>query len=958
MRKVRTVSRRAKPTRVRGTVAIGLSILVGLTPFAGASSVEALSPARAATSGNTDDAGAQSAPSELPDTAEPGPSIGEPRPGDEPGAPEPGIGAASAAVEPLALGTVTSPPAGAHFTKTTPGTFTATVPASVAGFTGQVCSVTITALAGAGGNANDTTQATAGNNKNGAGAAATATYPVRPGMSITGHVGQGGRYDGVNYTDSEFARDPAGLTTMLFDRNSSTPHTSRARASGGSPDGGFGGSMPGTWWGNIRHVGAGGGGSSLVSIADEELVMVGGGGGNGGGHSTLIGVGGDGGQVRGPGVAPGVSGTNGADSQWYQTHTNYSSVGRISENLANSGQGARTIFWNNPYVEPNSAFVPGGGGGGRADGPGLGGLHRINGNTNAVIPVAQWTNFPTHSSSLRDQRNSVLHGYDASGRTGGSGGDEAIFFRGEDPQGLRRSIGNPDSGGGGGGGYYGGGGGASTVSYGLSINSNRGVTGAGGGGGASFVSPGAVATPDGTIGAVSRVDSGLGPRARSNSNGADGFVALSYQTCGAAEKSVDLAPMSPTIVDESGSTATAGQLVKYTLTFTGGQSGDYVVDHLDHMGDVLDDADWVGNFRYGTSKTAAPTATSPATPGIRGAFDAGAQVVRVTGTVPAQQVRTISFEVRVKPNFPDRLDNDRGDYVLSNFLGEKGSTPPEECEPDDPYCTTNPILGAAIWEKTDGSGETLAGSAWSLTGPAGPDSRTVDILDCTAAECTGPDTDARPGFFELGALAWGDYVLVETAAPDGYELDPTPHSFAVGNTAGNRVAVDLGRFENHASDGSLSWAKTDPEGDPLAGSTWELRGPNGSDAPARVITDCIADAAESCTGPDIDPRAGHFIVTGLAFGEYTLVETAAPAGYVLDDTPHIVSIGSEEGADIAVDLGDIENVPQPALQIPLTGGLGSDGFLIAGGGLLALLLALALVRAHRARSLLASPADL
>ena len=758
---------------------------------------------------------------------------------------------APTAIEPLALGTVTAPPAGAHFTRTTPGEFSTVVPETIPGYTGQVCAVTITTLAGAGGNVNDTTNAGAGNYKNGSGAAATATYPVRPGMPVTGHVGQGGRYLGQAYTDAAFATDIAGFSTMNINNNQNTQNSSRARAAGGAPDGGFGGSMPGAWWGNIRHVGAGGGGSSLVSIAGEELVMVGGGGGNGGGHSTLIGIGGDGGQPTGPGVTPGLDGSNGADSQWYQSHTNYSNVGNINENLANSGQGNRIIYWTNPYIEPNPGFVPGGGQGGQAAGPGIGGLHRINGNSDTVISTNGWTTYPTNSQYLRNQRNSLLHGFDALGRIGGNGGDDQIFFRGSDPQGLRRTTGNPDSGGGGGGGYFGGGGGASTVSYGLSISANRGVTGAGGGGGASFVSPGGIETGNGMIGAVRGIDSGLGPKALSERNGADGFVALQYSTdCGSAWKTVDLAPMSPSIVNESGEFAESGQTVKYTLHFRASSTGDYAVDHLDHLAGVLDDAEWLGNFRYGDSETVPAGQTGPYVPGIQASFDATAQTIRVTGTVPSNQIRTVSFEVRVKANFPDRLADSSGDYVLQNFLGESGTTPPEECEPEDPNCTENPILGSVIWEKVDGGGERLAGSKWRVTGPAGDGSQGLDISDCVAASAT------------------------------------------------------------------------------------------------------------DCSGPDKDPRSGHFEVVNLVWGDYVLVETEAPAGYLLDTTEHPFSIGSSGALGVAVDLGPYENVPRPPLQIPLTGGMGADGFLIGGGALLGLLCAFAIVRARRARSFISAASEL
>lgn len=130
--------------------------------------------------------------------------------------------------------------------------------------------------------------------------------------------------------------------------------------------------------------------------------------------------------------------------------------------------------------------------------------------------------------------------------------------------------------------------------------------------------------------------------------------------------------------------------------------------------------------------------------------------------------------------------------------------------------------------------------------------------------------------------------------------------------------------------GAVSWAKTDSGKRTLEGSEWKLTGPSGATSAEVAVIDCVEAAAADCTGPDTDPRAGHFTVDGLAWGDYVLVETKAPAGYVLDQTPHPVTI--DQGAK--VDLGEIVNRQQAPLQIPLTGGTGT--LLFTGGGILVL----------------------
>jgi hypothetical protein len=110
------------------------------------------------------------------------------------------------------------------------------------------------------------------------------------------------------------------------------------------------------------------------------------------------------------------------------------------------------------------------------------------------------------------------------------------------------------------------------------------------------------------------------------------------------------------------------------------------------------------------------------------------------------------------------------------------------------------------------------------------------------------------------------------------------------------------------------------------------------------VTDCTATP---CTGTnDTDARPGYLSVGGLAWGTYTLTETKAPAGYVLDTTARAVTIG---GTALTANLGAIKNTQQRVPAIPLTGGIGADTYLIAGGLLAALALAMACLQYWRRR---------
>lgn len=91
-----------------------------------------------------------------------------------------------------------------------------------------------------------------------------------------------------------------------------------------------------------------------------------------------------------------------------------------------------------------------------------------------------------------------------------------------------------------------------------------------------------------------------------------------------------------------------------------------------------------------------------------------------------------------------------------------------------------PIPGSVVWEKVDEAGDPLAGSEWEIVGPAGSGSATIPVTDNTGqSDYVGPDTDARPGYFEVEDLDRGDYTLEETRAPAGYQLISGTHDFEV-----------------------------------------------------------------------------------------------------------------------------------------------------------------------------------
>lgn len=106
--------------------------------------------------------------------------------------------------------------------------------------------------------------------------------------------------------------------------------------------------------------------------------------------------------------------------------------------------------------------------------------------------------------------------------------------------------------------------------------------------------------------------------------------------------------------------------------------------------------------------------------------------------------------------------------------------------------------GKVQWTKVaegDSTGaKPLDGSEWQITftpqGQGSTASQSHAIADCKSDdECSAPsgdgatawayDRDKLGGKFELGNLPWGDYVLTETKAPDGYNISDKTYTFTI-----------------------------------------------------------------------------------------------------------------------------------------------------------------------------------
>ncbi|WP_156491148.1 SpaA isopeptide-forming pilin-related protein [Brevibacterium casei] len=179
----------------------------------------------------------------------------------------------------------------------------------------------------------------------------------------------------------------------------------------------------------------------------------------------------------------------------------------------------------------------------------------------------------------------------------------------------------------------------------------------------------------------------------------------------------------------------------------------------------------------------------------------------------------------------------------------------------------------------------------------------------------------------------GTYLISENSLP-GYEQVSIRCTGATFDEKTKKVSIAAGQnaeciVANADSAGTVSWEKTSESGDLLDGSEWTIRDADGNEID---LDDCVAASAEGCSGRDRNPKAGQFRVEDLKWGDYTLVETKAPAGYELDETERPFTI-SRDRLDFAFEE-PIVNKQAESPQLPFTGGIGTTGYIIGGAALL------------------------
>lgn len=255
---------------------------------------------------------------------------------------------------------------------------------------------------------------------------------------------------------------------------------------------------------------------------------------------------------------------------------------------------------------------------------------------------------------------------------------------------------------------------------------------------------------------------------------------------------------------------------------------------------------------------------------VGGFFEVGLNVTELTGGgvrpgCPAAADATLYMRSFTGQNFGPTGN-------LKGWVGPMTVDPPSTC-------------GSLTIEKENEAGQALAGATFTVSPNPTTGTGSIDVT-----------TDGDGNFQFSSTVKPGAYTVTEIDAPPGYLLP----------TANNPQQVTVGLNESKTLTfvdplGSVTWVKHDRSGQLLGGATFQITATGGDAAGAPWADDFPMTVVDNGLN-DADPDAGEFRVVNLPTGVYSVVETQAPAGYVLDPNAQSFTISQQS--------------PHPAVALP------------------------------------------
>lgn len=198
------------------------------------------------------------------------------------------------------------------------------------------------------------------------------------------------------------------------------------------------------------------------------------------------------------------------------------------------------------------------------------------------------------------------------------------------------------------------------------------------------------------------------------------------------------------------------------------------------------------------------------------------------------------------------------------------------------------IYGEVHGMKKGEEGEGLAGA-------------TIGIFHTEGTEPIATTVSAEDGSFSFAKVPYGEYVVREVEAPEGYVMDETPYTVII-DEDGNIVEVEITNIRIRGNVQLTKFDKDYPD-NTLSGAEFEVY----QDGELIGKMEELAD--------------GVYQMDNLLYGEYTLKEVKAPEGFYLDTNTYAFSI-KENGVTVIVEneagKGFINNAQKGAIRIEKT----------------------------------------
>lgn len=196
----------------------------------------------------------------------------------------------------------------------------------------------------------------------------------------------------------------------------------------------------------------------------------------------------------------------------------------------------------------------------------------------------------------------------------------------------------------------------------------------------------------------------------------------------------------------------------------------------------------------------------------------------------------------------------------------------------------NTPLSALIIKKVDAdSGAMLQGAKFRV--------RYLGGTSGTGGTVIGEYTTSANGTIVITGLKAGTYVVEETKAPTGYEIDDTPQTVYLSGKEQDVVTVEF----SNGKHGNLIITKIDSATkQPLPGAQFKITTSDGS---------FVGNYGGTVTSNGIytTDRNGVIKLPQLADGWYTATELKAAKGYLLDTTPHNFEVKAGKTTSLTVE---------------------------------------------------------